>query len=124
MRFGVSAELRGYSKRHYTADEIEALSTGEDIDVLLVHDAPAGVRFERHRQGQGYVSEARGLDELVRRARPRVCFFGHHHTRVDAEIAGVRCLGLNKVARPGNLVAFEIAAGRPDWRHLGEWPKS
>jgi Icc-related predicted phosphoesterase len=101
-----SAELRGYSKRHYTADEIEALSTDENVDILLVHDAPAGVRFERHRQGAGYVSEARGLDELVRRARPRVCFFGHHHTRIDAEIANVRCIGLNKVARSGKGAAL------------------
>jgi hypothetical protein len=31
---------------------------------------------------------------------------GHH--RVDAEIDGVGCIGLNKVARPGNLVAVEI----------------
>jgi hypothetical protein len=31
-------------------------------------------------------------------------FFGYHHTRLDADIAGVRCIGLNKVAMPGNLV--------------------
>jgi hypothetical protein len=36
-------------------------------------------------------------------------FSGHHHTRLDAEIAGVRCIGLNKVAMPGNLVALDFA---------------
>jgi len=39
-----------------------------------------------------------------------VCFFGHHHTRLDAEIAGVGCVGLNKVAMQGNLVAVDIPA--------------
>ncbi|MBX3251749.1 MAG: metallophosphoesterase [Myxococcales bacterium] len=117
-----SASLQGYSKRHYTQDEIERLAQVEGIDVVLTHDAPAGVTFPRHRQGDGWVSNARGLDVLLARARPRVCFFGHHHTRVDAEVSGVRCIGLNKVARPGNLVAFEMTAGRRDWRLLGEWP--
>jgi hypothetical protein len=54
------------------------------IDVLLTHDVPAGVVFPRHREGLDWVSEAVGLDDLVRGTRPRVCFFGHHHTRLDA----------------------------------------
>lgn len=33
-------------------------------------------------------------------------------------------LALGTVARPGNLVAFELTPGRGDWRHVGEWPKS
>jgi hypothetical protein len=48
--------------------------------------------------------------------------FGHHHTRVDSEVARVQCIGLNKVAKPGNLVAFEMFPGGRDWRLLGEWP--
>lgn len=117
-----SKHLQGYAKRHYTRDEIESLVGG--IDVLLTHDAPAGVRFERHRQGAGYVSAAAGLDLLLARTRPRVCFFGHHHIRLDAEVAGVRCIGLNKVARPGNLVAVELEARGRGWSVLGEWPRS
>ena len=77
------------------------------------------------------------LDELLARTRPRVCFFGHHHTRLDAEVAGVRCLGLNKGHYPGCLVAFEMNPGVPpgrsgvlayttmlwmEWQLLGEWP--
>ncbi|HEX7076067.1 MAG TPA: hypothetical protein VF226_18670 [Hyphomicrobiaceae bacterium] len=69
--------------------------------------APSAVRYR---------SEAEGLAQAVARTRPRVCFFGHHHTRLDAEVAGVRCIGLNKVAMPGNLVA--LGAG-PRLRDLG-----
>lgn len=67
-----SKRLQGYANRHYTRDEIDALIALGQVDVLLVHDAPAGVRFERHRRGAGFVSEAAGLDELLRGVSPRV----------------------------------------------------
>jgi predicted phosphodiesterase len=118
-----SDRLQGYAKRHYTSDEIERLADVGGVDIVLTHDAPAGVRFERHRQGAGYISEAAGLDDLLARLRPRVCFFGHHHIRTDAEVAGVRCIGLNKVAMPGNLVAIDMEPGKPDFSLLGEYPR-
>ena len=68
------------------------------------------------------MSEAEGLAEAVRRTRPRVCFVGHHHRRVDAEIDGIRCISLNKVGRSGNLIAVEIDPGQPGFHILGEWP--
>ena len=81
----MSSRSAGYARRHYTFDEVEQLAKSDDVDILLTHDAPAGVRFERHGRGKGYVSEAAGLDMLLTRVQPRFCFFGHHHTRVDAE---------------------------------------
>lgn len=117
--------LQGYARRHYTRDEVERLSARDSIDVLLLHDAPAGVEIVQRRHGgrdRRYVSEAAGLADVVARTRPRVCFFGHHHARVDAEIAGVRCVGLNLIGRPGNLVAVEIETRGRGWSILGEWP--
>jgi hypothetical protein len=61
------------------------------------------------------------LDALLTQVRPRVCFFGHHHTRVDAEGSGVRCIGLNKIAMPGNLVAIDMEPGKRAWSLLGEF---
>lgn len=119
-----SDELQGYAKRHYTSDEIECLAKTSSVDIVLTHDAPAGVRFNRHRWGKGYASEAQGLDTLLTQLRPRVCFFGHHHARVNAEVSGVRCLGLNKVGMPGNLVAIEMEPGVCDWSLLGEHVES
>lgn len=116
-----SAELQGYAKRHYTRDEIAMLSGRSDLDIVLTHDAPAGVRFERHRR-EAVVSVAAGLGDLLEKTQPRVCFFGHYHTRVDAEVAGVRCVGLNKGPYPGCLVAIEMRPGERAWQVLGEWP--
>lgn len=118
-----SKHLQGYARRHYTRDEIDRLAEQGKIDVLLLHDAPAGVQFAVHRRGKGYVSEAAGLDTLIARVRPRLCLFGHHHARIDAEIAGVRCLGLNKVGMPGNLVAVQLDDAGPGWSVIGEWPQ-
>ena len=118
-----SKRLEGYEKRHYTRDEIETLCKAVAVDILLVHDAPTGVQLEPHRRGTGRVSNAAGLDELVAGVRPRVCFFGHHHTRVDGEVAGVRCIGLNLVRMPGNLVAIDFDPRTRKWSTLGEWPE-
>ncbi len=117
-----ASKLQGYAKRHYTRDEIELLCEVPNLDIVLTHDAPAGVRFDRHRRGDNFISEAAGLDQLIVRTQPRVCFFGHHHTRVDSHVADVPCLGLNKGNYPGSLIAFEMKPGERTWRILGEWP--
>jgi len=115
-----SRDLQGRARRHYTREDVDRLIGAGRVDVLLTHDAPAGVVFPRHRMGANWASNAAGLDDLVRAVRPQVCFFGHHHIRVDGDIEGVPCLGLNLVGRPGNLVALRIEGRR--WTLLGEWP--
>ena len=121
-----SRDLQGLAKRHFTHDECERLGSHGGLDVLLLHDAPAGVEFTwRRKDGsvrRRYQSEAEGLAQAVASTRPRICFFGHHHTRLDAEVAGVRCIGLNKVAMPGNLVALHMRARGGGYEILGEWP--
>jgi hypothetical protein len=121
-----SRDLQGLARRHFTRDECERLSGHGGVDVLLFHDAPAGVEVTwRRKDGsvrRRYKSEAEGLAQAVARTRPRVCFFGHHHTRLDAEIAGIRCIGLNKVAMPGNLVGLDVPTRGRSYEILGEWP--
>lgn len=119
-----ATELQGYARRHYTHDEVDRLSNSGTLELLLTHDAPAGIRFQHHQRGAGYTSEAGGLDLVLRRVKPLVCLFGHHHARVDAEVAGIRCIGLNKIGRPGNLIAIEMDSGRRAWSILAEYGAS
>lgn len=115
--------LEGGARRHYTREQAEGVTRHGRIDVLLLHDAPAGTRFTKRLPSgafQSYVSAGAGLGDAVARTRPKACFFGHHHQRLDTEVAGVRCVGLNAGGRPGNLVAFSLDADGS--AIVGEWP--
>jgi Icc-related predicted phosphoesterase len=117
-------KLQGGARRHYTREQAEQVGPDGRVDVLLLHDAPAGTKLGRRfpsGEVQPYVSDAAGLGEAVARVKPAICFFGHHHQRVDVEVAGVRCIGLHAVGRPGNLVAFRLLDGVCDI--VGEWPQ-
>lgn len=120
-----SRDLQGGAKRHFTHDEVERVRQQPGIDVLLLHDAPAGVEFTWRREDgpvrRSYKSKAEGLARVVAETQPKLCFFGHHHTRLDAEIEGVRCIGLNKVGRPGNLIAVEFMS-HGECQIVAEWP--
>jgi hypothetical protein len=48
----------------------------------------------------------------------RRAFFGSS----PGEVAGIRCIGLNKVRMPGNLVAIDFDSRERKWEILGEWP--
>ncbi len=86
-----------------------------DVRPLLAQDAP---EFDVDAAGERrYTSTAVGLTETVARVRPRVCFFGHHHNRVDWDVDGIKCVGLNVVRRPGNLVAIEVPVKGRKWQH-------
>jgi hypothetical protein len=114
-------KLQGGARRHYTREQVERVGKHGRIDVLLLHDA--GTKLAKRLPSgtlQPYVSQAAGLGEAIARTRPKVCFFGHHHQRVDTDVSGVRCIGLNAVGRPGNLVAFTL--GEAACEIVGEWP--
>ena len=120
-----SSSLQGYARRHYTRDEIERLCGPGQLDILLLHEAPAGVQFTRRLQSgltSHSVSDAQGLIEALERTRPRICLFGHLHYRLRTVIAGIDCIGLNIAGRPGQLVGLDIPVGRRGWSVLGEWP--
>ena len=92
-----SKQLRGAEKAHYTQGEIEALSKCAGIDILLLHDAPAGVQF-----AAGHTSETAGLHELIEHVHPFACFFGYHHERVVVKHPSVFvCMGLNLIGHAG-----------------------
>ncbi len=69
-----SRDLQARAKRHFTRDECERMCDRGGVDVLLLHDAPAGVEFTWKRKDgsvrRRYQSEAEGLAQAVARTRP------------------------------------------------------
>jgi predicted phosphodiesterase len=121
-----SQDLRGIARRHFTRDEVEAVCQQRGIDILLLHDAPGGVEFAKSHPFHGerrYTSNASGLRTAVLKVKPQICFFGHHHVRLDADVDGVRCVGLNAISYPGSLVAMTIERGA-GCTLIGEWPQA
>ena len=108
--------LHGRRRRHYTRAEIDRLiaQAQPPIDILLLHDAPAGVLAD---PAQGaptrrkHVSDSLGLDELITAVSPGICLTGHFHVGSDRQIAGVRTLGLSIYPRAGSFVLLEYAPG-------------
>jgi predicted phosphodiesterase len=101
------------SPTHYTLGETQRLLApgSGHIDILLSHDAPGGIEVGE------YVAKGESLRALIERKQPSIAFFGHHHVRVRAEIAGVPLVGLAFVDRPGWLVAWDSERGP-----IAEWP--
>jgi len=120
-----SSQLVGRARSHYTHDEVERLRAGGSLDLVLLHDAPAGVELAKHNRAGletgRYVSDADGLADVVLATKPRLCFFGHHHTRAEATIGETRCIGLNLVGRAGYLTAAAFAGSDGSHEILGEW---
>jgi hypothetical protein len=109
------ALLTGAARRHYCERDVQALIDAKvRLDVLLLHEPPAGVVRELHApegfRPRNWRIENRGLAELVATVRPRICFTGHIHGRTERRIEGVRVVGLNKVPRRGSLLVFELDA--------------
>ena len=121
-----SQDLRGIARRHFTRDEVEKVCQQSGIDILLLHDAPGGVEIVKSHPVQGerrYTSDAAGLRTAVLKVKPQICFFGHHHVRLDADVDGVQCIGLNAIGYPGSLVAVTTERGK-GCKVIGEWPQA
>lgn len=120
------ASLAGAARRHYTRADLDRLArTGTGIDVLLLHEPPAGVVTELHAppgmSPRTWTLKGQGLAELVAQIKPRICFSGHIHARTERRINGVRTLGLHKVPHRGSVLLLDIPAGAGEPVDLAEW---
>lgn len=118
--------VEGARRRHYTAHDLERLAGADRaIDVLLLHEPPAGTVTELHAP-PGYSCRTwelrgRGLAELVARIAPRICFTGHIHARTERRINGFRTVGLSKVPYRGSVILVEIPRGTAEPVDVAEW---
>jgi hypothetical protein len=111
--------LRGRRRRHCTASEIGRLLAQREprIDILLLHDAPAGLVINQNYSGSGrrqITSHSLGLAELIAEVSPRICLTGHLHLRSERRIAGVRTVGLSMLPYAGSLLLLEFRPGEDE----------
>lgn len=116
--------LSGKRRRHYCRSEVRALVGQGALDLLLVHDAPAG-RFVdiRPEWPRSWTTHAAGITEILESCRPRICLHGHLHGRFERTYGGVPITGLCAVPWPGCAVvlALDDGGGRPSV--LAEWSR-
>lgn len=118
--------VSGWNRRHYLESDLRRLrrNASEGLDILLVHEPPAGEVTECHAppgmRRRTWRLQGEGQAELVAQLRPRVCFSGHIHARTERRIAGVRVVGLHKVPIRGSCLLFEISPAG-EVTDLAEW---
>lgn len=116
--------LGGRRRRHYCRSEVRTLSRAGSLDLLLLHDAPAG-KFDdvRPEWPRSWTTRTEGLAELVESTRPRLCLHGHLHGRFERVHAGIPITGLTAVPWAGCAVLLEIPPGRERPTVLAEWSR-
>jgi Icc-related predicted phosphoesterase len=76
-------------RRHFTAADVERAKRLDDVDVLLVHEAPNGLPV-----AENYDVGCHAIDDLFDALQPPLCLVGHHHEHVEATIDGTRVVSL------------------------------
>jgi len=82
------SELSDERRRHFVRDDVERLKRVDDVDVLLLHEAPHGLIY------YGYDAGCDRIDETIDALDPALCLVGHHHehaetTRGDTRVVSV-----------------------------------
>jgi len=118
--------LTGWTRRHYTRADLRRLEANarDGLDVLLLHEPPAGEATELHAPDgyrvRSWTLAGEGQAELVASVRPRVCFTGHLHARIERNLAGVRVVGLHKVPTRGSVLLVDVPA-EGEVTDVAEW---
>ncbi len=84
--------LHGERRRHFVRDDVEQAKQIEDVDVLLVHEAPHGLPVDEE-----YDVGCPHIDELLDAVEPRLCLVGHHHQHAESTFGDTRVVGLAPV---------------------------
>ena len=86
------SELSGERRRHFVRDDVERAAELDDVDVLLVHQAPHGLL-----RVAGRDPGCAAIDDLLSALSPQLCLVGHYHRHAEATIEGVRTVALAPV---------------------------
>lgn len=91
--------------RSHDLDRLASLPT--PVDLLLMHEAPSGVGFEKGGTDRGQPV----LTDLITSLRPRLVLFGHHHVTFDGQLGETRIVGLDYPKRSYGILEIDRERG-------------
>tara|TARA_Y100001937_G_scaffold21799_1_gene30802 strand:+ start:16363 stop:17088 length:726 start_codon:yes stop_codon:yes gene_type:complete len=96
-------ELEGSEKRFYTLDEISKLLSNpksKGIEILLTHQAPAGVIPEdTPGKRSSWEEGTKDFEKLLNLPKLRYAIHGHHHINYEANKDSIKCIGLGNFSK-------------------------
>ena len=87
-------QKEGRPLRYYGREDVERVAALR-ADVLLFHDAPAGIGLEK----KGAQLGREEIRDVIETVQPAIAFFGHHHKDFEAKIGRTKVIGLNQPHR-------------------------
>ncbi|MBI4411245.1 MAG: metallophosphoesterase [Deltaproteobacteria bacterium] len=94
--------------KYFTPDDFRALEAlRTPVDILLLHEAPHGVGFEKEGEDLGKPL----LTGLVEFLKPRLVFFGHHHVGFRGSHGDTMIVGLEKAIQSYVVIKYDSERG-------------
>lgn len=107
------AHPEGAPFTYFTPERIEAVKTiPTPIDILMMHDAPQGVGFQKRGTDLGNPL----LRSILEALQPGLVLFGHHHQSFEGQSGPTRIVGLDYPKR--SYVVIDIEGKSLSLRHL------
>lgn len=107
-------DLVGDRRRHFTHEDIDEILALDDVDVLLVHEAPHGVIT-----GEDYDVGCTHVDRVLRELEPALCLVGHHHEHQEGRFGGTRVVSLAPAW--AGYYSLDLGSLGMAWHPLEEW---
>lgn len=78
--------------KYYGAEDVEKMKAIQGVDILLTHEAPAGIGLEKEGRDIG----RQEIADIIVAMQPRLAVFGHHHIYHEGQIGATRVIGLEQ----------------------------
>lgn len=107
-----------WPEEELTAEEVDRISSGGPLDVMITHEVPAGITLTSNLRDPlpeelAYASYQQRLlvADAVANTKPQLVFSGHHHQRVTQRLAGTDTTVhvLDRDGQTNNCVVLDLA---------------
>ena len=98
-----SEDLEGSERRFYTIEEVSSIlmnPLASTIEVLITHQAPAGViPHDTPGKRSSWEEGTKDFENLLKLPKLRYAIHGHHHINYDVKKESLNCIGLGNFSK-------------------------